>query len=77
MRKIEIGQKYKHFKGIIVEIICIAKDSEDLKEMVVYNHIDNGELWVRPLEEFLDEKDVSSREDNITGQKYRFELINE
>lgn len=77
MRKIEIGRKYKHFKGIIVKVICIAKDSETLEDMVVYNHVDTDEYWVRPLSMFLDENDISNRKDNQTGQKYRFELIEE
>lgn len=75
MRKLEIGRKYRHFKDIIVEIICVAKDSETLEEMVVYKHIDNNEFWIRPLSMFLDETDISNRKDNKTGQKYRFELI--
>lgn len=77
MRKIEVGKNYKHFKGIIVKIICVAKDSETLEDMVVYNHVDTDEYWVRPLSMFLEEKDISNREDNVTGQKYRFELIKE
>lgn len=77
MRKIEVGKKYRHFKGIIVEIIAIAKDSESLEDMVVYNHVDTDKYWVRSLNMFLDEKDLSNREDNVTGQKYRFELIEE
>lgn len=77
MRKIEVGKKYKHFKGIIVKIMCIAKDSETLEDMVVYNHVDTDEYWIRSLSMFLDENDISNREDNVTGQKYRFELIEE
>ena len=33
MRKIKIGAKYKHFKGKIVKVLMIAKDSENLKEV--------------------------------------------
>lgn len=75
MRTIEVGKKYRHFKGFIVNILLIAKDSEDLKEMVVYKHEDTDEIWVRPLSMFLEETDMSKREDNKTGQKYRFELM--
>jgi hypothetical protein len=42
--------------------------------MVVYKHIDTDEYWVRSLKMFLDDGDISDREDNVTGQKYRFEL---
>lgn len=75
MRKeqVEIGSRWKHFKGSVMEVKLIAKDSEDLKEMVVYEH--DNEIWVRPMESFLSEEDISSREDNKTGQTYRFERI--
>lgn len=75
MRKIQIGKKYRHFKGMIVEVILIARDSEDLKDMVIYKHVDEEEYWVRPLQIFLSEEDISSRKDNVTRQKYRFEEI--
>ena len=67
--------KFRHFKGSIVEIICIAKHSETLEDMVVYTH--DNKIWVRPLSMFLDKEDVSKRTDNITHQKYRFEKIKE
>ena len=41
--------------------------------MVVYIH--NHTYWVRPLSMFEDKTDISSRPDNVTGQKYRFEKI--
>ena len=48
---IELG-KYKHFKGSVVEVLGFAKDSETLKEMVIYKHLDTSEIWVRSLEMF-------------------------
>ena len=27
MRQIEVGKKYRHFKGFIVDILLVAKDS--------------------------------------------------
>ena len=72
-RKIIVGKYYKHFKGIIVEVIAIAKDSEDLHEVVVYKH--DNEYWTRPLTEFISEVD-HIKYPNVT-QKYRFEEIDE
>ena len=43
------GDKYKHFKGKIVEIVCIAKDSETLEDIVIYREDDN---WGRKFEMF-------------------------
>ncbi len=71
----EIKEKdlFRHFKGNIIEIVCLAKNSENLEDMVVYKHDRN--YWVRPLSMFLDKEDVSKRPDNVIGQKYRFEKI--
>ena len=72
-REIKVGEVYKHFKGMKVLIICIAKDSETLKKQVVYKHIDSEEYWVRDYDMFnsLVDKD---KYPNIL-QKYRFEKI--
>ncbi len=67
------GEKYRHFKGMIVEILEIAKDSETLEEMVVYRHTDTDEVWVRPLSMFLSKVDKEKYPD--VKQEYRFEKI--
>ena len=72
-RKITVGKQYKHFKGKIVEVIALAKDSEDLHDVVVYKH--DNEYWTRPFTEFLSEVD-HIKYPNVV-QKYRFEEINE
>ena len=68
------GEKYRHFKGAIVEILEIAKDSETLEDMVVYKHTDTNEIWVRPLSMFLSKVDTEKYPD--VKQEYRFEKIN-
>ena len=44
-----MGPYYKHFKGNIYKVIHIAKHSETLEDMVVYQAM-YGEkgIWVRP-----------------------------
>ncbi len=56
--EIELGL-YEHFKGGICEVICIALHTETKEEMVVYKHLDDGQMWVRPLSMFKEfvEKD--------------------
>ena len=50
-----IGGKYRHFKGKEYEVVGVAKHSETLEDMVVYRKLyDDGGLWVRPKEMFLD-----------------------
>lgn len=71
MREVKPGKKYRHFKGDIITVICIAKDSETLKEQVVYEH--NGQTWVRDKEMFLSKVD-KEKYPNIE-QVYRFEEV--
>ena len=41
---------YRHFKGGIYEVICVATNSENLEQMVVYRSVTEPEkIWVRPL----------------------------
>lgn len=40
---------YRHFKGGLYKLIGLAKDSESLEEMVVYQALyGEGQMWVRP-----------------------------
>ena len=44
---------YKHYKnGNLYRIICIAKYTENLDAMIVYQNVSNGETWVRSVWEF-------------------------
>jgi len=49
---------YRHYKGIDCEVIGTAKHSETLEELVVYRHLAEGGLWVRPLAMFLEDVEV-------------------
>ncbi len=57
--------RYKHFKGMIVEVVGFATHSETMEEMVIYVHSDPikgkdaNTTWVRPATMFLEhvEKD--------------------
>ncbi|MFA6005729.1 MAG: DUF1653 domain-containing protein [Patescibacteria group bacterium] len=51
--RIETGF-YKHFKGGLYEVVGTAKHSETLEEYVVYKHMDDGSLWIRPAAMFLE-----------------------
>ena len=78
MDQIKIGKVYRHFKGNYYFVEDVAYDSETKERMVVYkplyNREDNRQLWVRPEKMFLSEIPID-RPDNITGQKHRFEIV--
>jgi hypothetical protein len=59
---IKLG-KYRHFKGKEYEVIGIAKHSETLEEFVVYKALYGaGELWIRPVKNFLEKTKVAEKE---------------
>lgn len=78
MGNVKIGRVYRHFKGNYYFVENIAYDSENKEKMVVYKPLyereDGRTIWVRPEKMFLEEIS-SERPDNITGQKIRFELV--
>ena len=67
------NRMYRHFKGGYYYVEDIAVDTETGKETVVYRSISDGTLYCREIKDFTEE--VLSREDNVTRQKYRFELV--
>ena len=66
MQEITVGKMYKHYKGNIYKIIALAKHSETEEEMIVYQNIEKGDIWVRP-------KKMWNEKVNNT---FRFKLIN-
>ena len=75
MRRIKIKGIYKHFKGDYYLVEELAKDSENLEDCVIYRKLyGDGALWVRPLNDFLDE--VNHKKYPNVKQKYKFELKN-
>lgn len=74
MRKIKKYGIYRHFKGKKYIVLDICKNSENLKEYVLYKALyGNNELWVRPLDIFSSKLDHEKYPKE--KQKYRFELI--
>ena len=80
MREIKVNSVYKHFKGHVYKVIAIGYDSENYNEndplksrLVVYQNIENDEVWVRPYDLFNSLVDKEKYPD--IKQKYRFEKI--
>lgn len=54
--------KYRHYKGNEYEVTGVAKHSETLEELVVYQALyGGGKIWVRPLKMFLEEVEVNGK----------------
>ncbi|HIU22327.1 MAG TPA: DUF1653 domain-containing protein [Candidatus Fimihabitans intestinipullorum] len=71
MREIKVNGTYRHFKGHIITVLAIAKHTETMEDLVIYQHGD--QIWARPCEMFLSEVDHEKYPD--IKQKYRFEEV--
>ena len=73
MNPIIINRIYRQFKGDYYLLVDIAKHSETGEDYVVYRKLyDDGSLWVRPLDMFMEEVDHDKYPE--VEQKYRFQL---
>ena len=79
MDEVKISRVYRHFKGNYYFVENVGYDSETKERLVVYKPLylreDGRAIWIRPEKMFLEE--IPERPDNITGQKHRFELVDE
>ncbi len=53
MQEIEKGV-YRHYKGGFVYVICNAKHSDREEQLIVYQGLNNGKFYARPVESFAD-----------------------
>ena len=69
MQEITIGKIYKHYKGNVYKIIAFGKHSETEEDMIVYQNVEKGDIWIRS-------KSMLNEEVLVDGKKVlRFSLI--
>lgn len=58
------GEVYKHFKGSLYEVICVARHTETSEDLVVYQPFNNTQqrFWVRPLRMWFKPATVDGQE---------------
>jgi hypothetical protein len=61
-KSIAVGSLYEHYKGNRYKILAIARHSETLEELVVYQALyGEGDIWARPLAMFLENVTIEGR----------------
>lgn len=64
------GALYRHYKGNLYRILCVARHSETMEYMVVYQDVsDITKIWARPLSMWEEAVEINGK------QMPRFELV--
>ena len=64
MDKIEVGQIYVHYKNKRYRVLALAKDSNTLEDLVVYESLyanNVSKFWVRPVAEFMGKVEIDGK----------------
>lgn len=68
-KSIAIEGIYMHYKGLRYKVIGVARHSETLEEVVVYQALyGEGGLWVRPVTMFLENVSINGN----TQPRFKF-----
>jgi hypothetical protein len=67
----EPNKKYRHYKGGLYNVLTLAKHSETNEDMVVYQSLLFGSVYVRPLSMWFEKIDIQL-EPNVYSTTTRF-----
>lgn len=61
-KSIVVGSLYEHYKGLRYKILGVARHSETLEELIIYQALyREGDIWVRPLNMFLENVTIDGK----------------
>lgn len=61
-KSIQFHSAYQHYKGLCYKVLAIARHSETLEEMVIYQALyGEGAIWARPIFLFLGDVTVDGK----------------
>jgi hypothetical protein len=56
----KVGEKYRHYKGNIYEVLFIGKHTETEEDLVIYRAVEKPEqIWARPLLMWMESVEVN------------------
>ncbi len=82
-KKVIVGGRYRHFKGGEYVVLGVARSSDTLEHLVVYQgtyyskEFGNQPIWTRPLSDFLGEKvlEDAKKSEGFLAQKEQSSLV--
>lgn len=61
-KTIVVGALYEHYKDLLYKVLYVARHSETLEELVVYQQqYGTKDVWVRPLTMFLENVTIDGK----------------
>jgi len=70
----EPGQKYRHYKGGLYEVISMATHSETSEPLVVYKSVLFGSVYARPLSMWFEKISSESMLNPIQDIRFKLEF---